>query len=128
MSVALYSKPKQYADTAEAIGKTTGTRVEGFRDVQVGNAQAWYYPEDKVIVLWECFLDSFVRDQPLAKDEHMRLLWTGFERWLRDRYPEAERIITPFADPLWDAKEYQSFLRAQGYRRGRPGTFTKLLT
>jgi hypothetical protein len=127
MSVALYPKPKQYADTGEAIGETTGTRVEGFRDVQIGNAQAWYYPEDKVLVLWECFLDGFVRDAPLLKDTNMALLWTGFEKWLITRYPDAVKILTPWADPLWEIKEYQSFLRKRGYKRGHPGIFTKLL-
>jgi hypothetical protein len=126
MTVALYPKPKHYADAGEAIGKTTGTSVEGFRDWKIGNAQAWYYPEDKVIVLWECFLDDYVRDVPLLKDNNMTLLWTGFESWLIARY--AERIVTPNADPLWEMKEYQSFLRNQGYNPERPGLFAKRLT
>jgi len=57
----------------------------------------------------------------------MSQLWTGFEKWLHDRYPETEKIVTPYADPIWDVKEYQSFLRARGYKKGRPGTFVKLL-
>ena len=28
---------------------------KGLRQNQVGNAQAWYYPADGVMVLWECF-------------------------------------------------------------------------
>jgi hypothetical protein len=119
--------PKQYADAGEMLGKTAGTRVEGFRDVQIGNAQAWYYPEDQVLVLWECFLASFVRDAPLGKDHNMVQLWTGFERWLLERYPETERIVTPWMDPLWQPKDYQAFLRRRGYKEGEPGTYTKLL-
>lgn len=52
LTVGLYRTPKQYADQDSAIGKTVGQpRHEGFREVQVGNAQAWYYNEDRVIVL-----------------------------------------------------------------------------
>jgi hypothetical protein len=125
MSVAL--TPKQYADAGTMLGKTTGTRVEGIRDVQIGSAQAWYYPDDKIIVLWECFLDSFMRDLPLLKDPNMMNLWTGFEEWLINRYPEAVKMITPWADPSWQVKEYQSFLRKRGYKQERPGIFAKLL-
>jgi hypothetical protein len=71
----------------------------------IRNAQAWYYPEDKVLVLWECFLHDFTHDAPLLKDTNMSQLWAGFEKWLLDRYPETEKIITPYADPIWDIKE-----------------------
>jgi hypothetical protein len=48
LSVGIYHQPKQYADQEAAIGKTIGQpRQEGFREVQVGNAQAWYYHTDK---------------------------------------------------------------------------------
>jgi hypothetical protein len=57
-------------------------KKEGFRDVHIGNAQAWYYSEDSIIVLWERFLHSFLRDLPFRKDTNMMLLWTGFEQWL----------------------------------------------
>jgi hypothetical protein len=93
MTVALNSK--HYADMGAVLRKPTGTKVEGFRDVHIGNAQAWYYPEDKVIVLWECFFHQFLRDLPLRKDPNMLLLWTGFEKWLSTRYPEAVKMITP---------------------------------
>lgn len=125
MTVAI--NPKRYADAGEVLGKTTGSHVEGFRDVQIGSAQAWYYPDDRVLVLWECFLHDFVRDLPLRKDPNMINLWTGFEKWLINRYPEVEKILTPWADPLWEVKEYQSFLRKQGFKRGGQGVFVKLL-
>jgi hypothetical protein len=127
MSIALYPTAKRYVDAGEVIGRTLGTRVEGFRDVKVGSAQAWYYPEDKVLVLWECFLDRPVREAPLLKDPHMTQLWVAFENWLIQRYPEAEKIVTPWMDPLWQAKEYQTFLRKREYKRGEPGMFAKLL-
>ena len=48
-----------YADAGTILGKTINSRVEGVRHHDIGNAQAWYYPEDKVLVLWECFLHDF---------------------------------------------------------------------
>ena len=120
-------QPKHYADLGTILGKTTDSRVEGLRHHDIGNAQAWYYPQDNVLVLWECFFHDFVRDVPLLQDRNMANLWTGFEQWLLTRYPETERIVTPYADPIWNVKEYQTFLRARGYKKGQPGTFTKLL-
>ena len=31
-------------------------QARGLREKPVGNAQAWYYPSDTMLVLWECFL------------------------------------------------------------------------
>jgi hypothetical protein len=120
-------QPKRYADAGDIIGKTTSSRVEGVRHHDIGSAQAWYYPEDKILLPWECFLHTFARDVPLLKDTNMVQLWTGFERWLLTQFPEAEKIVTPFADPLWEVKEYQSFLRKRGYKKSKSGTFAKLL-
>src|SRR6266568_9153377 len=80
MTVGMYPKPKQYADQDEAIGEVLSTQVKGMRQHQIGNAQAWYYPADKTIVLWECFFDSQVRSiQSLTEDTHMPKLWKSFE-------------------------------------------------
>ena len=120
-------QPKHYADAGTILGKTIDSRVSGLRQEDIGSAQAWYYPEDKILVLWECFFQEYACDVPLLKDVNMANLWTGFEKWLLTRYPETERIVTPHADPIWNTKEYQAFLRARGYRKGQPGIFTKLL-
>ncbi len=66
LTVGLYTKPKHYADQESPIGEVIGSNHEGFREAQVGNAQAWYYPADKTIVLWECFFEERFRQTPLA--------------------------------------------------------------
>jgi len=67
LTIGLYSNPKHYADQESPIGETIGTpQVEGFREAQVGSAQAWYYPADKTIVLWECFFDGRFHKHPFA--------------------------------------------------------------
>ena len=55
LTVGLYKEPKKYADKQEAIGETIASRSEGLKEIQIGNAQAWYYPDDKMIVIWECY-------------------------------------------------------------------------
>jgi hypothetical protein len=117
ISVALDHTPKKYADQESPIGRTVGQpQMDGFREEQVGNAQAWFYPEDKMIVLWECFFDSRSRRYPLAEDENMQKLWNGFERWLIREFPTAETIATPLDDPIAHSiAEYQAFLQVLGY-------------
>jgi hypothetical protein len=116
-SFGLYDTPKHYADQDSAIGKTIGQpKTEGYRENQVGNAQAWYYPADKTIVLWECFFDGHFRKHPLAEDANMQNLWKGFEHWLIKKFPKATTLATPFNDPIAESiEEYQAFLKTLGY-------------
>jgi hypothetical protein len=117
MTVGMYPKPKHYADQDDAIGEVLSTHVKGMRQHQVGNSQAWYYPSDKVIVIWECFLDSQVRNiKSLTEDVYMPKLWQAFEHWLSQQFPEATSMVTPFNDPIAESiEEYQAFLRSLGY-------------
>jgi hypothetical protein len=126
INVGMYSKPKQYADQESAIGQVLSSKVNGVRQHGVGSAQAWYYPKDKVIVLWECFLHSPMRNKPLPEDENMRQLWDGFERWLLKQFPKAKTLATPFNDPIAESiDEYQSFLRSLGYEPVAKAAFGK---
>jgi hypothetical protein len=68
----------------------------------------------------------FTLDNPVYQAlQHLR--WIRLERWLLNRYPDAEQIVTPSAGPIWNVKESQAFLRARGYTKGHPGTFAKFL-
>ncbi len=158
LNVGLYTHPKQYADQAAAIGEVLSSRQtlgacdccldgytqsgyacecahhrivvdrQGVREVEIGNAQAWYYPADATLVLWECYLSSFVRDVPFAEDAHMKKLWSSFEAWLRQQFPQATRIATPFNDPIAPTIEaYQTFLRSLGYAPVAKAAFGKQL-
>jgi hypothetical protein len=128
MTVQLYKNPKQYADQESPIGETAGTHQEGFREVQAGNAQAWYYPEEKTVMLWECFFDSRFRRHPLAEDGNMVKLWQTFEQWLLRQFPDAKTLATPFNDLIAHSiKEYQGFLSSLGYAPFAKGVFAKEL-
>jgi hypothetical protein len=127
LSVGLFNKPKDYADQDSAIGKTIGQpKQEGFREVQVGNAQAWYYPADKTIVLWECFFDGRFSKHPFSEDTNMQNLWKGFEHWLLQQFPQATTLVTPFNDPIAESiYEHQSFLKMLGYSSIAKAAFGK---
>jgi hypothetical protein len=129
ITVGLYPQPKRYADQDEALGQTIGQpKQDSFREAQVGNAQAWYYPQDNTIVLWECFFDSRFRRHPFAEDANMHKLWQGFEHWLIRQFPHAKSLATPFHDPIAESiEEYQSFLKSLGYIPLALGAFGKFV-
>ncbi len=128
MTVGMYPKPKQYADQDETIGEVLSTQVKGMRQHQIGNSQAWYYPADKTIVLWECYLYPDMRNKPLSEDKHMQNLWVSFEQWLMKQFPDATRFATPFNDPIAKTiEEYQTFLRLLGYTPIAQAAFGKAI-
>jgi hypothetical protein len=93
-TVGLYNKSKHYADQESAIGEVISSNHEGFQDVQVGNAQAWYYHAEKTIVLWECFFNERFRQHSLPIDKSMQNLWQSFERYLVKKFPKATNLAT----------------------------------
>ena len=125
LTVGLYNQPKQVADMGEQIGEVVASKQEGVREVEIGKVQAWYYHEDQILVLWECFLESFVRNQPLLKDHNMQKLWQSVERYLLTQFPKATQVVTPFDDPLFPTKDYQAFLRSLGYKPIAQAAFGK---
>ena len=129
LTMTIAVNPKTYADLGEQIGTVKSTNVEGIRHAEIGNAQAWYYPEDNIIVLWECYLGSQYRDTiPLLSDQRMVNLWRGFEHWLTGYFPHAKQLVTPFNDPIARSiEEYQSFLRTLGYSPIAEAAFGKSL-
>jgi hypothetical protein len=126
VTVGLYSKPKTYHDQESPIGDVIHSHHEGFREVQVGHAQAWYYHADNTLVLWECFFEDRFRKHPLPEDANMQYLWKGFEHWLIQQFPAATTLATPHHDPIAESiKEYQNFLNTLGYSRLAKAAFGK---
>jgi len=123
LTIGLY--PQQRKD--QAIGEMIAAQERKPREVEIGQAQAWYYPQDSTIVLWECFLHEFVREKPLLEDANMTALWEGFARFLQGQFPEANRITTPFHDPLFETEEYHQFLHSLGYEQVAKAAYGKSL-
>jgi hypothetical protein len=119
--VGLYPAPS----TSGAVGEVVASDWEGMRHHEIGQAQAWYYPLDRLLLLWEYYLfDVYRRPDPVA-DPALAILWQGFEATLLARFPEAERVATPAWEDIYERPAWERFLSQQGYRPGPPGVFVK---
>jgi hypothetical protein len=107
------TKPK--ADSDE-IGRVIGSDVKHLQEQEIGNAQAWYYPTDKALVLWECYLYEPYRKEDPRKDPLLATIWQGFEETLLKELPDTTRIYTTY-EPIYDRPVYKTFLAMQGYRQ-----------
>ncbi len=62
LTIDLYPTPRQSA-AYSYIGKVAGaTENPNMKEQEIGDGQAWYYPADKTIVLWECGLYRHVEE------------------------------------------------------------------
>jgi hypothetical protein len=89
------------------------------RQEEIGQAQAWFYPKEHILILWECFLnDPYQADDP-RNDHLLQPLWQGFETFLLNRFPQAEKIVTPSWEPMYDhtADSWPEFLQNLGYQQ-----------
>lgn len=76
-----------------AIGEVVDGEERDGRRPPIGTMQAWYYPVDGTVLIWEAFLASFARDTPIGKDANMRRLWLRVEDSLITRFPVATRLV-----------------------------------
>jgi hypothetical protein len=120
LTIGLYPQ----AAPSGAIGEVMGAQEKRQKEVEIGNAQAWYYL-DGTLVLWECFLHSFVQDQPIHQDPNMRALWEGFARFLVQQFKASTQIVTTAHDPMFDTEQYQTFLRSLGYEQVAKAAYGK---
>lgn len=122
LNVALF--PSSHPDGM--IGQVVSSRQEGTRQVEIGQAQAWYYPTDRVLMLWECYLlDAYRQHDPL-QDKALQTLWDGFERTLLERLPATDWLVTTWED-TYDRSEWAFFLSRRGYQPFTGATFAKPL-
>src|SRR3712207_219284 len=63
-----------------AIGTVMSTDVKKLKPLEIGNAQAWFYPAEKALVLWECFLEGPYRTAADPQQDTLHTtVWTSFE-------------------------------------------------
>jgi hypothetical protein len=123
LTVALHPQPA--ADGA--IGEVSGFEWVGMRHEEIGQAQAWCYPADGLVVLWECFPEERYRaSEDPTRDATLHALWAGFEGWLADRFPDARRLVTTWED-LYARPRWEAFLEGRGYRSVAPAAFERPL-
>lgn len=124
---ATLGQPAPGAD-AGAVATVSASSWAGMRSERVGSMQAWYYHEDRSVVLWECFLEEQYRGANPVEDANSYSLWEGFERFLIHRFPHARQLVTPSDEDLYELAEYQQFLQSLGYSRLNPQAFGKTLS
>lgn len=83
---------------------------------EFGRAQAWYYPQDDILVLWECYLNSLIRsgDRPLL-DKNLVMAWKQFYDWLAQRF-DPRIVTTPSWEPIYETSAWQEFLVLLGFK------------
>jgi len=102
---------------AGAIGQVRDSEWRGMKGERIGRGQAWFYHEDRVLVLWECFLEDRYQTGEAPDDPNLHVVWEGFERFLGARFPTARQLVTTADDPLYETAAYQRFLQMRGYER-----------
>jgi hypothetical protein len=108
-----------------AIGEVIGADVKKLKPLEIGNAQAWYYPAEKALVLWECYLFApFRHVKDPREDATFQTAWTGFERFLLEHLHPVERIYTTF-EPIYERILFAKFLKKQGFRKQGNVAFVK---
>jgi hypothetical protein len=125
ISIGLYPQIMQQA----AVGEVVSSDWIGMRHREVGQAQAWLYPEERALMLWECFLEERYRQEDPRTDETLHNLWRGFEGFLLGHLPNVEEITTPSWEPIYDADRevWPQFLEGVGYRRIGEWAFGKVV-
>ncbi len=89
----VHTPPKADSD---AIGRVVDSDVTQLQELEIGNAQAWYYPAEKSLVLWECYLQHPYRQKDILTDALAATVWQGFEKVLLTQLPDTERIYTTY--------------------------------
>lgn len=122
LTIGLYPEPHP----GGAIGEVVAAQERKMREVEIGNVQAWYYP-DGTVVLWECYLHEFVSDQHIHEDPNMAALWRSVEQFLVQQFPQAQRFVTTSHDPMFETTEYQALLRMLSYEQVATAAYGKTI-
>src|SRR5262245_43188610 len=88
------------ASPGEQVGMVEDVQPRGSIRREFGNLQAWFYPDLKSLVLWECDVWRGREENP-ANDFILACLFDGFERELLRVFPDARQVITPH-EPNYD--------------------------
>jgi hypothetical protein len=94
------------------------------REERVADAQSWFYPADRTIVIWELIPKDRFRQEDPREDLTLRDLWLRYEAFLTAKFRSANRLLTTW-DDLWERDPWQGFLNTLGYHQTGPAVFAK---
>lgn len=97
------------------------------REFRLADAQAWHYPADRTLVLWELLISpQYERHHDPRENLLLRSLWLYYERFLAARFPTANQLLTTWED-AYPRDQWAGFLRATGYLESGLAVFAKPL-
>jgi hypothetical protein len=92
----------------------------------LGDCQAWYYHEDRLLILWECYVyEDVMSSTDPRTDQNLATIWIGFERFLLAHFPDTAWIATPSCEDIYALTDWQAFLTTQGYQPFNTQAFLK---
>ncbi len=127
---ALYSAPEELTLPIQAYGRRIGVHAQAYveafdfipaitepeRPHCIGHAQAWYYPDERLLQLSTCSLFDAYRAPDPGSDALLASFWDGFERLLTQRFQGAARLVTPGSQEARGSDEWAAFLEGRGFR------------
>lgn len=117
--------PPEQDEIGTEIGRVEDSRVTGSDRHFIANLQAWYYRNEKTLMLWEVDLfPRYASDDPTT-DFLFGSLWYFFEEKLLELFPDCERIVTPGGEPKYDDAKWKEFLVSRNYDPNYENTFVK---
>ncbi len=113
------------AAPGEQVGTVEDVHSRGSRRIEFARLQAWYYPDARALMLWECDLWRGAEDEPRG-DFILACLWDEFERELLRVFPGTQEVITTH-EPRYDHEQWAAFLAGRGYKAYVENTYRKVL-
>jgi hypothetical protein len=105
------------------LRRVSKTNWERLKYEELGDCHAWYYHQDRLLILWDCLLAERTKD-PRA-DHILCAVWKGFEQFLLASFPHTAWIATPSWEPVYETQDWQAFLTMQGYQPFNNQAFLK---
>jgi hypothetical protein len=105
------------------LRRVTRPNWERLDSRDLGDCHAWYYHQDRLLILWDCLVYERATD-PRA-DHILGALWQGFEQVLLASFPDTGWIATPSWEPVYTTQDWQAFLQRQGYQPFNTQAFLK---
>lgn len=87
---------------------------------RIGEGQAWFYQEDRLLLLWRCNLHEGYRASNPLEDQNLHVLWQAFEPFLLSHFPQAVQIITPSWNRPYNESLWLQFIQQQGFTHPSP--------
>lgn len=96
------------------------TQARGGAVRRIGEAEAYFYHEDVVLLLWRCRLLQQFRSADPTNDANLHFLWESFENPVAARFPGSRATITPSWNRPYPPERWKAFLAVQGFTRPSP--------